>query len=324
VAGRVTGSYFGIFARAAARTAPGRQRPGVRLSWARIRRRPRLRYDLHTHSLHSDGTLTPEALVAHARACGVDVLALTDHDVTDGLAEAADAARAHGVALVPGVEISVTWMNQTVHIVGLDIDPAHPELQAGLAGLRVFRDWRAQEIDRRLAKKRIPGALAGAARHARGKVLSRTHFARFLVEHGHARDMQRAFKAYLTRGAPGHVPGRWAPLVDAVGWIRRAGGVAVIAHPARYRLSAGKLARLLAEFRDGGGQAIEVAAGRHDAESIRHFAALARRHGLYASVGSDYHGPGQSRCEPGATAALPADCIPVWEAWAGRRPAVAG
>ncbi len=283
----------------------------------------RLRYDLHTHSLHSDGTLAPAELVAHAHAHGVDVLALTDHDVTDGLDEAASAAHACGMTLVSGVEVSVTWQNQTVHIVGLGIAAPHPELQAGLAALREFRVWRAQEIDRRLAKKRIHGALAGAERHAHGAILSRTHFARFLVEHGHARDMKHAFRAFLSRGNPGYVPGRWAPLADAVGWIRRAGGVAVIAHPARYRLSAGKLRRLLDEFCACGGEAIEVVAGNHGEQECRHFAALAQRHGLYASVGSDYHGPGQSRCEPGAVAALPPGCIPVWEAWADRRPAAA-
>lgn len=283
-----------------------------------------MRYDLHTHSLHSDGTLAPAELVQRAHAGGVDVLALTDHDVTDGLAEAAAAASTLGMAFVPGVEISVTWMDQTLHIVGLNIDPAHPELQTGLAGLRALRDRRAQEIDRRLAKKRIPGALAGAARHARGRILSRTHFARFLVEHDYARDMKHAFRAFLTRGAPGHVPGHWAPLSDAVGWIRHAGGVAVIAHPARYKLSAGKLRRLLDEFRDCGGQAIEVVSGRYDAETSRHFAALARHHDLYASVGSDYHGPGPGGCEPGAAATPPAGCVPVWEAWNDRRSAVAG
>jgi predicted metal-dependent phosphoesterase TrpH len=281
----------------------------------------RLRYDLHTHSLHSDGTLAPAELVQRAHAHGVDVLALTDHDVTDGLAEAGTAAHSLGLTLVPGVEISVTWMNQTLHIVGLDIDPACPALQDGLAGLRAFRDWRAQEIDRRLAKKRITGALDAAARHARGRILSRTHFARFLVEQRHARDMAQAFRLFLGRGKPAHVPGRWAPLADAVRWIRAAGGIAVVAHPARYKLTAGKLKRLLGEFRECGGTAIEVIAGRQDAETARHFAAVAHEHGLLASVGSDYHGPEGGWGELGRVPPLPAGCTPVWEAWAGRRPA---
>lgn len=281
----------------------------------------RVRYDLHTHSLHSDGTLAPAELVQRAHLHGVDVLALTDHDVTDGLAEAADAARTLGLTLVPGVEISVTWMNQTLHIVGLDIDPACPALQDGLAGLREFRRWRAQEIDRRLAKKRIAGALDGAARFAHGKILSRTHFARFLVEQRHARDMAQAFRLFLGRGKPAHVPGRWASLADAARWIRDAGGLAVIAHPARYKLTAGKLKRLLGEFRECGGAAIEVVAGRHDADTARRFAAVAQEHDLLASVGSDYHGPEGGWGELGRVPPLPAGCMPVWEAWAARRPA---
>ncbi len=280
-----------------------------------------MRYDLHTHSLHSDGTLAPAELVRRAHANGVDVLALTDHDVTDGLAEAADAARAPGLTFIPGVEISITWMNQTLHIVGLNIDPAYPELQAGLAGLREFRNWRAQEIDRRLAKKRITGAFDGAARLAQGKILSRTHFARFLVEQRHARDMAQAFRLFLARGKLAHVPGRWAPLGDAVRWIRDAGGIAVIAHPARYKLTAGKLRRLLGEFRECGGEAIEVVAGRCDAETARHFAAVAQEHGLLASVGSDYHGPEGGWGDLGRVAPLPEGCTPVWEAWTARQPA---
>lgn len=279
-----------------------------------------MRYDLHTHSLRSDGTLAPAELVRRAHANGVEVLALTDHDVTDGLAEAADAARALGLTLVPGVEISVTWLNQTLHIVGLNIDPAQAGLQAGLAGLREFRNWRAQEIDRRLAKKRIVGALDGAARHAKGAILSRTHFARFLVEQRHARDMAQAFKLFLARGRPAYVPGRWAPLGDTVRWIRDAGGVAVIAHPARYKLTAGKLRRLVGEFREYGGEAIEVVAGRCDAETVRHFAVVAQEHGLLASVGSDYHGPEGGWGDLGRVAPLPEGCTPVWEAWTSRQP----
>ncbi len=280
-----------------------------------------MRYDLHTHSLHSDGTLAPAELVRRAHASGVEVLALTDHDVTDGLDDAVDAARALGLTLIPGVEISVTWMNQTLHIVGLNIDSAHAGLQAGLAGLREFRNWRAQEIDRRLAKKRITGALDGAARQAKGVILSRTHFARFLVEQRHARDMAQAFKLFLARGKPAYVPGRWASLGDAVRWIRGAGGVAVIAHPARYKLTAGKLRRLIGEFRECGGEAIEVVAGRSDGETVRHFAAVAQEHGLLASVGSDYHGPEGGWGDLGRVAPLPEGCTPVWEAWTTRRPA---
>jgi predicted metal-dependent phosphoesterase TrpH len=219
---------------------------------------PARRFDLHTHSLQSDGTLTPAELVTRARAAGVDVLALTDHDVTDGIAEARTTAVSLGMKLIAGVESSVTWQAQTVHIVGLNIDTADHSLQQGLARLREFRQWRAVEIGRRLQKKRIEGAYEGARRLAKGKIVSRTHFARFLVEQGYVRGMQQAFKQFLGGGKPGHVPGQWATLGEAVSWIRSAGGQAVVAHPARYKLSAGKLLRLFGEFRECGGEAIEV------------------------------------------------------------------
>lgn len=279
------------------------------------------RYDLHSHTLCSDGTLTPTELVARARAHGVDVLALTDHDVTDGIAEATQAARQHGLGLIPGVEISVTWDGQTIHIVGLNVDTAAPTLQQGLAGLREFRHWRAAEIDRRLARHRIAGALAGARRFARGAIVSRTHFARFLVEQGYVRSMAQAFKQFLTRGRPGHVPGQWATLAQAVAWIHAAGGQAVIAHPARYPLSSGKLRKLLSEFRDHGGQAIEVISGGHDPQAPPRFAQLAHEFGFLASLGSDYHGtePGAGPAKPwaelGRLPSLPAGCVPVWQDW---------
>lgn len=275
--------------------------------------------DLHTHTLRSDGTLTPTDLVTRAHAHGVQVLALTDHDVTDGLAEAATTAAALGLRLVPGVEVSVTWEGQTVHIVGLAIDSAHDALQHGLARLREFRNWRAREIDRRLTKKRITGAYDYAADVARGSILSRTHFARFLVERGYVRTMGDAFKHYLARGRPGHVPGQWATLADAVGWIRDSGGIAVIAHPARYKLTSGKLKRLLAEFKACGGRAIEVISGSHSAADNDRFAEIAVREELLASVGSDYHGPEKPWVELGRLPALPAGCAPVWEALAVRQ-----
>jgi 3',5'-nucleoside bisphosphate phosphatase len=280
-----------------------------------------LRYDLHTHSLCSDGTLAPAELAMRARARGVDVLALTDHDVTDGVIEAALAARPAGLTLVPGVEISVTWNNQTVHVVGLNIDVTNAALQQGLARLREFRDWRAVEIDRRLAKHRIHGALAGARRHARGAIVSRTHFARFLTEEGYVRSLAQAFRQFLTRGHSGYVPGKWATLDEAVSWVRGAGGQAVIAHPARYKLSAGKLRKLLTEFRECGGGAIEVISGAHDKDAIRHYAAIAREFGFLGSVGSDYHGPETATAEDrpwaelGKLPPLPDGCIPVWQDW---------
>ncbi|MFP5348907.1 MAG: PHP domain-containing protein [Gammaproteobacteria bacterium] len=272
--------------------------------------------DLHTHTLRSDGTLTPTDLVTRAHAHGVKILALTDHDVTDGLVEAGATATALGMQLVPGVEISVTWEGQTLHIVGLAIDPAHAALQQGLAQLREFRNWRAREIDRRLAKKRISGAFDYASNLARGSILSRTHFARFLVDRGYVRTMGDAFKHYLTRGRPGHVPGQWATLAQAVGWICDSGGIAVIAHPARYKLTSGKRKRLLDEFKACGGRAIEVISGSHSAADNQHYAELAVREALLASVGSDYHGPEKPWVELGRLPALPAGCTPVWESLA--------
>jgi hypothetical protein len=276
---------------------------------------PSQRHDMHTHSLRSDGTLTPSELVRRAHAAGVEVLALTDHDVTDGIAEAQAAAAGHGLRLIAGVEISVTWRSQTLHIVGLNIDPEQSEMQQGLARLREFRQWRAEEIGRRLQKKRIESAYEGAARLAKGAIISRTHFARFLVDQGYVRGPQQAFRQFLAQGKPGHVPGRWATLEEAVQWIVAAGGQAVVAHPARYKLSAGKLRQMLGEFRECGGAAIEVISGSHTPEANRHFAGIAREHGFLASAGSDYHGPEKTWMDLGRLPALPEGCIPVWRDW---------
>jgi len=273
------------------------------------------RYDMHTHSLCSDGTLSPSELVTRARANGVDVLALTDHDVTDGIAEARATADKVGLTLIAGVEISVTWEGQTLHIVGLNVDVADTTLQQGLSGLREFRQWRAQEIGRRLQKKRIDGALEGAMRYVHGSIVSRTHFARFLLEQGFVRTPQQAFKQFLARGKPAYVPGKWAALDQAVGWIRAAGGVAVVAHPARYKLSAGKLRRMLDEFRECGGTAIEVISGSHQPEMNLQFTGICLEHGFHASIGSDYHGPEKPWVDLGRLPAIPESCIPVWRAW---------
>lgn len=281
------------------------------------------RYDLHSHSYLSDGTLAPAELVAQAAAAGVGVLALTDHDVTDGLDEAQTAAATHGIRLVPGVEISATWNGLTVHIVGLGIDASNETLQQGLARLRAERNTRAAEIGRRLAKHRLPGIYEGAAGLARGAIVSRTHFARYLVSQGYALNMGQAFRHYLSRSAPGHVPSRWAEVAETVGWIRGAGGRAVLAHPARYKLSGGKLRKLLGEFAACGGEGIEVVCSSHNADNIRHFASLAREFRLLASLGSDYHGPDAGAATWGGLGRLPPlpeGAIPVWHDW----PASAG
>lgn len=272
-------------------------------------------YDLHSHSTASDGTLTPTRLVGQAAAAGVAVLALTDHDTTDGVAEATTAAREYDLCLIAGVEISVTWGGQVVHVVGLGVDRRCEALQAGLAELRRFREWRAGEIGRRLQREGIAGAYEGARARANGQIVSRTHFARFLVAEGYAPDMRKVFRQYLTRGKPGHVTGEWADLSQAVDWIKQAGGQAVIAHPARYSMTRSKLKRLLGEFREAGGAALEVVSSSHSRDEIFSMARHAADHALMGSVGSDFHGPETPWAALGRLEPLPATVTPVWSGW---------
>lgn len=280
---------------------------------------PPLRYDLHSHSLASDGTLTAAELVRRAHERGVNVLALTDHDELGGIAEAQAAARGCALQLVAGVEVSVTWGGGTIHIVGLHVDPEDALLQAGLDGLRRFRDWRAAEIGRRLAKHGIEGAYEGALGFAKGRIVSRTHFAQFLAAAGHAPSTREVFKHFLRQRKPGHVAGEWASLEQAVGWIRGAGGMAVVAHPARYDLSATKRRKLLGEFVECGGEGIEVVSGSHSRDDCLATAQYARQFELFASAGSDYHGPENPWLELGRLPPLPNSCTPpIWqsERWA--------
>lgn len=278
--------------------------------------------DLHSHSIASDGLLPAREVAARAKDGGVDVWALTDHDETRALPEAREAAEALGVRFVDGVEISVTWRpdaaakGTTIHMVGLRIDPANPVLQAGLKQIRAGRDERAARMARDLEIAGIPGALEGSKKYATNpELVSRSHFARFLVEAGKARNTHHAFAHYLTEGKPGYVAHQWATLPEAMEWIRAAGGVAVVAHPGRYKLGAGQLAQFFDEFKDLGGRAIEVMTGSHTTEQYNHFAEVARCYGFMASRGSDYHGPGESRVEPGGLPPLPADLMPVWHDW---------
>lgn len=273
-------------------------------------------YDLHAHTTCSDGTLSPTELVTRAHANGVGALAVTDHDVTDGLAEAGAAAARAGIRLVPGVEVSVTWQRQTLHVVGLCIDPAYEQLQRGLEGLRDFRVWRAQEIGRRLGKKNIGGAFDQARAMARGAVISRTHFARFLLSQGYVTTMGQAFKQYLARGRAAYVPGQWATLDEAIAWIRGAGGVAVMAHPTRYGLTSAKMRRMLQEFKESGGGAIEVASGSQSADEAAHATRLAVEFELLGSCGSDYHGPEKAWADLGKLPPLAPEVEPVWSSFA--------
>ena len=272
-------------------------------------------YDLHSHSTASDGVLEPAELVKRARDKGVGVLALTDHDVLDGIAEALSAATRYGLVLVPGVEISVTWRRRVIHVLGLNIDPENAELRQGLEGLAEKRRWRTAELGRRLERLGITGAHEGAARLTQGRVVSRTHFARFLVEEGHVRDFKAAFKRYLGQGKRAYVECEWASLEEAVSWIRGADGQAVIAHPARYRLGRRLFTELLEAFKAAGGMGLEVVSSSHSGQENLAMAAWARQFGLLASAGSDFHEPSGSWSELGGMAALPVNCIPVWHDW---------
>ncbi len=270
--------------------------------------------DLHTHSTCSDGTLSPEALIAEAARERVDTIALTDHDTVAGLAAAAHAANSVEVNFIPGIEISVTWNGKVVHIVGLHIDRDDPVLQHGLERLAQARRARAEEIGRRL---RNAGAdvMQEAHRQAGGGMITRTHYARALTRAGHAGNESSAFKRYLAPGRPGYVMGAWATLTEAVGWIRGAGGVAVVAHPLRYRMSRTQLNRLLEEFTAAGGEGIEVITTNATPNRIRDVAQLANRYALAGSVGSDYHGPETAWNRLGHLAPLPQSIRPVWDIW---------
>ncbi|MFC1685108.1 PHP domain-containing protein [Pseudomonadota bacterium] len=280
-----------------------------------------LTIDLHSHSTASDGTLSPRELLQHACRSGLETLALTDHDTIDGIAEAAAEAESIGLGFIPGVEVSVTWNKQVVHVVGLNVDPECPVLQKGLLGQQAFRGWRAEEMGRRLDKAGIPGAYEGAKALSNGHLIGRTHFARFLVEHGHAKDVRKVFKHFLTSGKPGHVPGQWASLDEAVAWIRAAGGSAVIAHPARYPFTRTKLRRLLGEFVDAGGDGLEVVSGSHSRDDNFTMARHAKDFGLCSSAGSDYHGPENPWFELGRLPELPDGCRPIWRSWTASTPA---
>jgi len=272
-----------------------------------------LNADLHCHSTASDGTLAPADVVRRAHANGVDLLALTDHDELLGIAEAAAEAADLGLRFVPGVEISVSWLDQTLHIVGLGVDPANEALAAGLAKVRGGRDGRAMRIGEELARIGIHGAFQGALRYVGNPALvSRAHFARYLVEIGIAKNVHDVFLHYLARGKPGYVEHVWATLEDAVGWIKGAGGLAVIAHPGRYRLGNAEMHILFEQFRDLGGEAVEVSCGAHDGGQLLAFARMARKYGLLASRASDFHGPEDSPIDLGRASPLPPDLTPVW------------
>jgi len=272
--------------------------------------------DLHCHSTVSDGQLAPAAIARLAQSGGVTLWALTDHDEVGGQREAREAARSLGMRYLCGVEISVTWALRTVHVVGLNVDPDCPALVGGLAQTRNGRAARALALGDRLGELGIPDAYQGALRYVSNPdLISRTHFARFLVDSGRAQNMQDAFSRWLGDGKPGYVAHRWAKLADAVSWIKAAGGEAVVAHPGRYRYTPLEFDTFFGEFIDLGGKAIEVVTGSHTPDQYAEYAAVARRFGFEASRGSDFHAPGPDSIVPGSLPPLPADLKPVWERW---------
>lgn len=272
--------------------------------------------DLHTHSNASDGLLSAADVALRAAANGVDMLALTDHDDLGGLPAARAVADERGMRFIDGVEISIEWGGLQVHIVGLNFDPRDSVLNAGLASIRSGRIGRAQRMSADLGKIGIPGCFDGAMRYAGNpNLIGRSHFARYLVEIGVSRDVRSVFDSYLVPGCPGYVDHRWPTLAESVKWIHGAGGLAVIAHPARYKFSRTELLNLFDEFKSHGGKAIEVISGSHSAESVASFARLAREHGFMASCGSDFHGPEESNVDLGSLPPLPDGLVPVWNAF---------
>lgn len=275
-----------------------------------------LNIDLHSHSRQSDGVLSPTEVAARASANGVDWWALSDHDETSGLSEAAQAARDLGMGFIPGVEISVTFCGKTVHIVGLNIDPDNADLAAGLAEIRLGRFDRAKLVAERLAECGVADAFEGALRHVDNPdLISRVHFARHLLEQGHVKSLQQAFDRYLGENKRAFVPTQWASLEQAVGWIRGAGGKAVIAHPGRYKYTPQQRDALFQAFKDLGGQGVEVVTGSHTPAQYEQYARLALTYGFQASRGSDFHAPGVGRVDLGRMPDLPDSLVPVWRDW---------
>ena len=264
------------------------------------------------HSTASDGELAPSALVAAAAEAGVRVLALTDHDSVEGLAPARVACDEYGLQLVNGVEISCRWESHDIHVVGLGIDPANDGLQQQLAAQMGRREVRAGKINERLRKLGFPDLLASARAGAPQGVPARPHFSRALMEAGCCKDEKDAFAKYLAQGKPAYVKTDWPEVAEGVAWILGAGGIPVLAHPHRYKLTRTRLECLIRHFAEAGGRALEVACANQELTSMRQLAQFGEKYGLYGSRGSDYHGPSMRWVKLGRMPALPAGCRPVW------------
>lgn len=276
--------------------------------------------DLHCHSTASDGSLSPEHLVARAAEQGVTHLALTDHDTLEGIPEAREAARNHGITLVNGIELSCVWRKNTIHIVGLDMDIDDPEFRERVAGQHQNRWRRAAAIAEKLCRhvQHCPDDILALARAAAGDdVPGRPHFARALVDAGAVKDSGQAFQKYLGSGKPGDVKAYWPELEEVVQWITESGGIAVVAHPRKYKITATKLRQLVDDFMAAGGQGLEVVTSGQSSGDLGFLAELCRRKNMLASRGSDFHFPGASWCELGRIPLLPEGLTPVWQSFAG-------
>jgi len=274
-------------------------------------------YDLHTHTTASDGELSPKELVIKANASGVDVLAITDHDTTEGITEADDEAGRHNIKLLPGIELSVSWMEKNFHIVGLGIDPENRELQASLNETKELREQRAIEIGIKLEKIGVTKAYNEARELAGTHTLTRSHFARVLINQGFAKDSREVFKKYLVNNKPGFVKTNWLEMASGIELINDSGGEAILAHPMRYNITASWLRRFLLAFKESGGTGIEVVTGSSNAGEINTTADYARRFELTGSAGSDFHGFDNTWIKLGKLAAMPESVTPVWEKWEG-------
>jgi len=276
----------------------------------------RLVYDLHTHTTASDGELSPEALVIKAKTSGVDVLAITDHDTTEGIAAAADEASKQDIKLIPGIELSVSWRYKSFHIIGLGIDPDNKKLKTSLKETEELRQQRASEIGKKLEKIGVSNAYYEAKKLAGVHTITRSHFARVLINQGFADNTREVFKKYLIQNKPGFVKTSWVEMASGIKLIKDSGGEAILAHPMRYNITASWLRRFLVTFKESGGIGIEVVTGSSNADEVTTSAAYARRFELSGSAGSDYHGFDNTWIKLGRLAAMPKSVMPVWKNWA--------
>jgi predicted metal-dependent phosphoesterase TrpH len=271
--------------------------------------------DLHCHSLKSDGDLSPSDLVDRAAEQGVTMLALTDHDTINGLVEARARAEMHNIELVSGIEISTVWNGIGIHVVGLGFDEHHPALLEAIARQEDCRLQRAKTIAERLEKLGIEGIWEKAEAIANGAQIGRPHFAQALIDMGKVSNMAQAFKRFLGAGKPGDVKTMWPDISEVVGWIRAAGGVAVVAHPDKYKMTGTKLKCMLKAFAEAGGNGLEVVSGATETTFSRRMVELCDEFGFLASQGSDFHGP-RPWSELGKFTKMPEGATPVWTHWA--------